>query len=116
LLWVFQIVLAFYFIAGGMYMVSNYKILSNVWALSTFPKLFWTTLGTLQVVFAIGLVLPGMIKPFYKLVPISAVGLIIMSLLGIALYGAYIGSGALWAIIPALLLIFVAYNRFKLLK
>ncbi len=116
LLWILQGILAFYYVAGGTYMMSNYKILANPWALNMLPQSFWKLLGILQVLFAIGLVFPGMIKPFRKFVPISAIGLIIISLLGIVLYGAYSGSGTLWAIIPAVLLVFVAYKRFSLLK
>lgn len=105
LLWVLQILLALYNMIGGIYMVNNYEKIANVWALNALPKPAWMALGLLQVLFAIGLVLP-------KLTPISAACLAVISLLGIALYIAYAGfPGILWAVVPAILAAFVAYGR-----
>ena len=115
LLWVLQILLALYNIVGGIYMVNNYKILANVWALNTLPKPVWIALGLLQVLFALGLILPVAGRVFHKLTPISAVCLAVISLLGILLYVAYAGfPGILWAVVPAILAAFVAYGRIVL--
>ena len=74
-------------------------------------------LGVLQVLFALGLVLPGAVRVLPKLTPISAACLVVISLLGLALYGAYAGfPGILWAVVPAILAAFVAYGRFALLR
>lgn len=113
LLWVLQILLAFYFMTGGIYMVNHYKILANVWALNTLPQPAWMVIGVLQILFSLGLVLPGVVRMFRKLTPISAVGLAIISLLGSTLYVAYAGSGILWAVVPAIVLAFVAYERWR---
>ncbi len=92
-------------------MISNYSELASTWALDIFPHLFWVIFGGVQIVLAFGLVLPGIMKRYYKLTFISAIGLSLISLSGIALYAAYIGVGILWAIIPAILAGFVAYGR-----
>lgn len=111
-LWVIQVLFALYFVAGGIFLIGHYKILANTWALNTLPAPVWMALGVLQVVFAIGLVLPGVtgVLP-KKLISISAVGLAVISMMGIALYGAYAGSGMLWAVVPAIMLAWVAYER-----
>ena len=114
LLWLLQILLALWNTTGGVYMVNNYEKLAKVWALDALPKPVWIILGALEILFALGLVLPGAIKVLPKLTPISAVCLAVISLLGIALYVAYAGSGILWALVPAVLAAFVAYGRFVL--
>ena len=117
LLWVLQILLALWNIIGGIYMANNYKLVANEWALNALPKPAWIALGVLQVLFALGLVLPGALKVWPKLTPISALCLAVISLCGIALYAAYAGfPGLLWALVPAILAAFVAYERFPLKK
>lgn len=113
LLWVLKILLALWYVTGGVYMVNHYEELANAWALDTLSQPIWIILGTLQVVFALGLVLPGILKALpERLSFISAVGLIVISLLGLALYSAYEGfPGILWGIIPAILAAYVAYGK-----
>ncbi len=114
LLWVLQVLLALYNVAGGMYTMGHYKILAYISLVNALPKPVWMALGLLQVLFAIGLVLPGVVRRLPKLIPISAIGLAIISLLGSALFVTYGGfPGILWAIVPALLLFFVAYGRWS---
>ena len=73
------------------------------------------TIGILQVIFALGLVLPGMVGMFPKLIPISAIYLSVNALLGCALFAKYAGfPGMLWGVVPAILLAFVAYGRIAL--
>ena len=110
-LWVLQILFALYFIAGGLYMAFNYKILANVWAVKMLPQPVWHALGLIEVIFGSGLVLPGIVRKWYKLIPISAICLMVISILGSVLYVAYAGSGILWAVIPAMILAYVAYGR-----
>jgi hypothetical protein len=105
LLWVLQILLAFYNLIGGIYLINNYEKLANAWALNALPKPAWMALALLQALFALGLLLP-------KTTSISAAGLAVTSLLGLALYVAYAGfPGLLWAVVPAVLAAFVAYGR-----
>ena len=112
LLWVLQILLALWNITGGLYMVNHYQQLADRWALIAFPKPVWMAFGALQVLFAFGLLLPGVIGALRKLTSVSSAGLAVISLLGIALYIAYAGfPGMLWGVIPAILASFVAYGR-----
>lgn len=111
-LWILQILLALWNITGGIYMINNYGSLANPWALNALPKTVWAALGAIQVVFALGLVLPGAFRILPKLTSIAAICLSVISLLGIALYVAYAGfPGILWAVVPAILYTFVAYGR-----
>jgi hypothetical protein len=104
LLWILQILLAFWNLTGAVYMVFHYQNLANAWALSALPRPVWVAYGVLEAVFAIGLLLP-------KLVSGAAVALAVLVLLGIGLFTQYTGLGLLWAFVPALLLAFVAYKR-----
>lgn len=111
ILWMLQILLAFYMVTGGMYMMSNYRALASSWALGTLPSFAWTVIGVLQILFALGLVLPGLLKKSHTFTAQSAVGLVVISLLGAVLYSAYAGSGILWAVLPAAVAAFIAYMR-----
>jgi hypothetical protein len=93
-------------------MINNYKILANRWAFYALPMPFWIVLGLLQVVFSLGLVLPGITQMWRKVPFISAVSLAVISVFGTVLYVSYSGfPGVLWGVVPALLLAFVAYKR-----
>jgi len=93
-------------------MVNHYEKLAKVWALNVLPTPAWVALGVLQILFALGMVLPGVVRVLPKLTTISAICLGVISLLGIGLYVAYGGfPGILWGVVPAILLGFVAYKR-----
>ena len=112
LLWILQILLAIWNIIGGFFILNNYKIVANRWALDTLPKPIWIALGVLQILFALGLILPGMKGTLRNLNTISAACVAVISLLGIALYATYAGfPGILWGVIPAILAAFMAYKR-----
>ena len=110
IVWILQVLLGLWNITGGLYMATHYQELINEWASATFPSFFWIAFGIIQVLFSIALIL-SLLKKFRKLAPVSALALAIIDLLGIAFYIAYTGSGLLWAIIPAVLLAFIAYWR-----
>lgn len=108
-LWVLQVLLAFWSIAGGIYMMTHYMELTTLWASNTFPQPFWIVLGSLEVLFGIGLVLPF---KNYKFVVCSAIGLTLTSLFGTAVYISFQGfPNMLWGLLPALLFAFVAFKR-----
>ena len=110
LVWVLQILLALWNIIGGIFIVNNYEKVATESALNTLPKPVWIILGVLQILFALGLILPG--ANLRKPNSIAAACLAILSLLGIALYSQYAGfPGMLWGVIPAILAAFVAYKR-----
>ena len=104
LLWVLQILLALWNVTGGIYTLFHYDQLKGGWG-SNLPKSVWVILCVLQVLFAVGLLLP-------KQAPIAAVYLTLNSLLGCVLFAQYAGfPGMLWGVIPAILAAFVAYGR-----
>ena len=107
LLWVFQVLLALWNLIGGVYTFSHYENLKGGWG-NSLPGSVWMAIAVLQVLFALGLVIP-------KLTPVAAVYLAINALLGCVLFAQYAGfPGMLWGVIPALLLAFVAYGRIVL--
>jgi hypothetical protein len=111
ILWIIQVLLALWNIIGAIFMINNYKALASTWALNSLPQTFWIILGALQILFSLGLIFSGFIKKFPKLTSISALAIVIISLLGLGIYTSYAGSGSIWALTPAVLGSFVAYKR-----
>jgi hypothetical protein len=101
-LWVLQILLGLYYLMGGGWMVSK---VPGGW-LKLLPKPVWMAIGLLQVLLAVGLVVP-------KLTPLAAVGVAVETLLVSALTKPKF-QGFLWVLIPAVLALFLAYGRFVL--
>jgi hypothetical protein len=111
LLRVIQILLAVWNVTGGIYVVYNYEFIRGAWA-SALPSPAWTAFGVLQILFALGLVLPG--AAGRKLTPIAAGCLAVQSLSGCALFAKYSGfPGILWGVVPSVLAVFVVYGRMK---
>lgn len=93
-------------------MIGNYRDIASVWASETLPAAFWSALGIVQIVLAIGLLVSVKEGKWRKFAAPSAFLLVLIFLLGIVLYSSYVGLvGMLWAIIPAAVFLFVAYKR-----
>jgi hypothetical protein len=108
LLWVLQILLAVWNLIGGCYVATNYAKIGNSWALGILPATAWMVLSGVQILFALGLF-------WSKAISIAAIGLAVISLLGLGFYTQYAGfPGMLWGVVPALLLAFIAYGRIVL--
>lgn len=110
-LWVLQGVFAAWTITGALYMMNHYEELATMPALATLPSFAWIILGILEILCALGLVVPGILKKSPQITVFSAWGLTALFLLGIFLYSSYVGVGMLWAVIPALVTAFIAYKR-----
>lgn len=109
---VLQILLGLWNITGGIYMSTHYQDLITGWASVSFPSFFWVVLGIVQIVFSLGLIISVGKGKLSKIAPVSAIGLAIISLLGVIFYVSYAGfPGMLWGIIPAILLACIAYWR-----
>ncbi|HTA76668.1 MAG TPA: hypothetical protein VK791_05890, partial [bacterium] len=106
LLWVLQILLGFYYLMGGSWMV--FKV-PAVW-LKIMPKPAWMAIGMLQMLFALGLILPGATGMWLQLTPIAAIGVAVETMLTAPLTKPKL-QGMFWLVIPALLSAFVAYGR-----
>jgi uncharacterized membrane protein YphA (DoxX/SURF4 family) len=112
-LWIVQGLLALLFLwAGGMKLVLPLEALSGPVAL---PGLFLRFIGVAEVLGAIGLILPGLVRIRPGLTPLAAAGLMIIMIGAtvITLAGGDVAP-ALIPLVVGLLLAFVAYGRWRL--
>ena len=113
-LWIIQGLLALLFLfAGGMKLVLPLDALAGPISL---PGLFVRFIGVAEVLGALGLILPGLLRLWPVLTPLAAVGLVII------MSGATVLTLASGNVVPALiplvvglLLAFVAYGRWRLM-
>lgn len=107
-----QLILAIWYFIGAVYVLINHADLASDWALETFPTIFWTILGAVQIVFALGLLISIRNIKRKRLAIPSALGLAVISILGLFIYSAYAGfPGVLWSLIPTTMLLYIAYKR-----
>lgn len=96
LLWIVQAVLAALFLfAGGMKLVSPIAALTQQVAL---PGLFLRFIGVAEVLGALGLILPGLLKIHTELTPLAAAGLVIIMAGAVGVTMATLGAGQ--AVVP----------------
>lgn len=118
ILWIVQILLAILFVVAGvpkLIMPASMLKPPSPEAIE-FPVLFLRFIGVCEVLGGLGLVLPAVFKRRQSLIPLAAVGLLLI-MLG-ATVTTVMSGGGLMALIPlviALLLAFVAYGRSRLL-
>ncbi len=109
-LWTVQVLLAALFLfAGGIKLILPLDQLTGPVAL---PGLFVRFIGVCEVLGALGLVLPGLLRIRQGLTPLAAAGLVIIMTGATAITLA--GGGGATALIPlvvGLLLVFVASGR-----
>jgi hypothetical protein len=112
-LWIVQGLLALIFLfAGGMKLVQPLEVLTEQMPL---PGLFVRFIGVAEVLGAIGLILPGLLRVRPGLTPLAAAGLMLI-MIGATVLSLTGGEVAL-ALIPlvvGLLSAFVAYGRWQL--
>lgn len=117
-LWIVQGLLALLFLfAGGTKLVLPLDVLRSMGSPNQvlLPGLLMRFIGVCEVLGALGLILPGLLRIRPGLTPLAAVGLLII------LIGATVitiaGDGVVMALSPmvaGLLLAFVAYGRWRL--
>jgi uncharacterized membrane protein YphA (DoxX/SURF4 family) len=112
-LWIVQVLLALLFLfAGVMKLVLPLEALKGPVAL---PGLFLRFIGVAEVLGALGLILPGLLRVQPRLTPLAAAGLVII-MIGATVITLVTSSFGL-AVIPlvtGLLATFVAYGRWRL--
>ncbi len=112
-LWIVQALLAALFLfAGGMKLVMPIEEMTKQVAM---PGPFLRFIGVVEVLGAIGLILPGLLRIRPGLTPLAAVGLVII-MIG-ATVVTLVGGDVAPALIPlvvGLLAAFVAYGRWRL--
>jgi hypothetical protein len=112
-LWIVQALLAVaFFVIGGSKLILPDEALT---AQFPFPALFIRFIGVCEVLAAVGMILPGLLRIRPVLTPLAAAGLVII-LIGATVTTLAIGGGtmALFPLALGLLAAFVAYGRWRL--
>lgn len=113
-LWIVQGLLAVIFLfTGGMKLALPIDVLTKQMPL---PGWFVRSLGVAEVLGALGLLLPGLLRIQPHLTPLAATGLVII-MIGAIVFTLVIGGGGVLVLIPlvvGLLASFVAYGRWRL--
>ena len=114
-LWVVQVLVALAFVsAGGMKLIMQGDVLT---AFYPFPELFIRFIGVCELLGAVGLILPGLLRIRQGLTPLAAAGLaVIMAGATITTLAVGGGSAALMPLILGLLAGFVVYGRTRLVR
>jgi hypothetical protein len=115
-LWIIQVLLALLFLlAGGTKLVLPIEVLNAQGPPNAvhFPDLFIRFLGVVEVLGALGLILPGLFRVKTWMTPLAAAGLVIV-MIGAVAVSLKIGVGAaVFPFVVGLLLAFVAYERWR---
>lgn len=117
-LWIIQILLALLFLfAGGMKLIVPVETLLAQGSPNQIilPGLLLKFIGLCEVLGALGLILPGLLRKRPSLTPLAAAGLVILMIGAVALTIA--GDGIAAGIVPLIvgaLCAFVAYGRSRL--
>ncbi|MDX6303051.1 MAG: hypothetical protein QOI77_20 [Blastocatellia bacterium] len=112
-LWIIQVLLALLFLLAG---VTKLVLpIEEMTKQMVMPGLFLRFLGVVEVLGALGLILPGLFRIKTWLTPLAAVGLTII-VIGATVITLKIGGGAtaMFPLVTALLSAFVAYGRWRL--
>jgi uncharacterized membrane protein YphA (DoxX/SURF4 family) len=112
-LWIVQVLLALLFLfAGAMKFIMPIEEMTKDIQL---PAAFLRFIGVAEIVGAIGLIVPSLLRIRPRLTPLAALGLVII-MIGATVLSLMIG-GVVMALMPfviGLLAAFVAYGRWKL--
>jgi hypothetical protein len=117
-LWLVQVLLALLFLfAGGTKLVLPLDVLAAMGSPNQIqlPGLFVRFIGVVEVLGALGLILPGLLRIRPVLTPLAAAGLVIIMVGATAL--TLVADGVTTALVPlvvGLLVAFVAYGRWRL--
>ena len=112
-LWIVQVLLAALFLfAGGMKLVLPLEKLTGPVPL---PGLFMRFIGVAEVLGALGLILPGLLRIRPGLTPLAAAGLVTIRIGGtvVTLAGGDVAP-ALIPLVVGILAVFVAYGRWRM--
>lgn len=117
-LWIIQVLLALLFLfAGGTKLVLPLDVLASMGSPNQvhLPGLLVRFIGVCEVLGALGLILPGLLRIKPGLTPLAAAGLVIIMIGAVVI--TIIGDGfamALPALVVGLLAAFLAYGRWRL--
>ncbi|HEX6625709.1 MAG TPA: DoxX family protein [Pyrinomonadaceae bacterium] len=117
-LWIIQALLALLFLfAGGTKLVIPPDVLASMGSPNQIPLPGWFVrfIGVAEVLGALGLILPGLLRIKPWLTPLAAAGLVVIMIGATAL--AMAADGVAAGVVPlavGLLAVFVAYGRWRL--
>jgi uncharacterized membrane protein YphA (DoxX/SURF4 family) len=113
-LWIVQLLLALLFLfAGGTKLVLSIEEMTQQ---MPFPGMFLRFVGACEVLGALGLILPGLVRRYGVLTPLAALGLVVI-MIGATISTLTTGGGliTLLPLVTGILSAFVAYGRWRLL-
>jgi uncharacterized membrane protein YphA (DoxX/SURF4 family) len=117
-LWIIQVLLALLFLfAGGTKLVIPPEVLASMGSPNQIPLPGWFVrfIGVAEVLGALGLILPGLLRIKPSLTPLAAAGLVVVMIGATALTMAADGVAAgVVPLVVGLLAAFVAYGRWRL--
>jgi putative oxidoreductase len=120
-LWILQGVIALFCIMGSIWRFNNYEQASkDVPSLNALSYGVWNAIGAFEIICALGLILPGVLKMKPILTPVAAACLAVEMLLVTGLHVKFFGfqvtatNPATWSFMLAVLVAFVAYGRYAL--
>ena len=116
LLWILQILTALLYIASGVMKVFMFDTVSvDVPSFGALPRRAWTALGILELVCAIGLIVPDALHWRPALTIVAAILLAIESVVFIGVHVRYRETNAIiMSAVLGLIMAFIAYGRFAL--
>ena len=117
-LWIIQVLLALLFLfAGGTKLVIPPDVLASMGSPNQIPLPGWfiRSVGVVEVLGGLGLILPGLLRVKPGLTPLAAAGLVVIMVGATALTVAADGVAAgVVPLVVGLLAAFVAYGRWRL--
>ena len=120
LLWIFQVVIALFLVAGSAWRYTNYEqAAKDVPSMAALSKGMWDAIGALEVVCAVALLMPAVLKFMMGLTPIVATIISVEMLALTALHVKYVGldpvpqNPAVWTLALAMVSGILAFGRSK---
>jgi hypothetical protein len=119
LLWVLQVALALFCLAGGAYKIFQFEELAKVPAAAALPRGGWGVIGVFEMLCAVLLVVPAAAQWMPILTPLTAAALTLESLALGGLFARYslkltAANPLVWVVGMGLVAAFVAYGRYAL--
>ncbi|HKP61773.1 MAG TPA: DoxX family protein [Polyangiales bacterium] len=116
-LWIVQAALALLYLSGGAYKTFAFAELAN--QMTALPLAGWRTLGVIEMLGGVLLIIPAATKWMPLLTPIAATVLALETLGLVAVYAQYslhvaATNPLVWAVVMGALVAFVAYGRYSL--
>ena len=119
LLWILQVALALFSLAGGQYKVFHFAELAKVPSTAALSRGGWGAIGVFEMACAILLILPAAVQWMPVLTPLAAAALALEALALAVLFAQYslaltATNPLVYVVVMALVAAFVAYGRFAL--